>query len=166
MAAVVAAPETAAKETAMSEKQTVEVAAQVETPEAVGVKETEQAQDEAQPVEETPAEATDQAVEAETPEGEQVTENAQEAAPEAEPLSRDEFVKIVDEFGAEIAAQTVRDGGDYSTALRLAYDASKAERMALRGRVAELEAKAGSSGRPVPVTEHKEIKPLFSISKK
>jgi hypothetical protein len=163
MAAVVTAPKPAAKETAqMSAEQPVEVAAKVETPEAV---ETEQKQDETQPVEETPAEATEQAVEAETTEGEQVTEQAQAPAPEAKPLSREEFVKIVDEFGAEIAAQTVRDGGDYSTALRLAYDASKAANETLRGRVAELEAKHKSGGTPVPVTAAREVAPLFRVKK-
>jgi hypothetical protein len=146
-----------------ADQQPVEVAAQVETPEAV---ESEKKQDEVQPVEETPAEATEQAVEAETPEGEPATEQAQAPAPEAKPLSREEFTKIADEFGADIAVQTVRDGGDYSTALRLAFDASKAEAVTLRGRVAELEAKTKSGGQAVPVTAAEKKTPkLFNTGK-
>jgi len=153
------------KESDMKAEKPVEVAAQVETPEAVKseVKLTE----EATPVEDTSAEAADPvAVEAEAPEGDPKTEEAQAAAPEAKPLSREEFTKIADEFGADVACATVRDGGDYSTALRLAYDASKAENETLRTRVAELELKTNSSGKPVPVTEHKEVKPLFRVTKK
>jgi hypothetical protein len=85
--------------------------------------------------------------------------------PEAKPLSREEFTKIADEFGAAIAVQTVRDGGDYSTALRLAFDASKAEGVTLRGRVAELEAKTKSGGQAVPVTEAKPKAKLFNTGK-
>jgi len=93
------------------------------------------------------------------------TEQKQEAAPEVKPLTRDEFVKIVDEFGAEIAAQTVRDGGDYYSALRLAYDASKAEAITLRGRVAELEATSKSGGQAVPVSADRPKPKLFNTGK-
>ena len=146
-----------------ADQQPVEVAAQVETPDAV---EAEQKQDEVKPVDETPAEATEQAVEAETQEGEVVTVQTQPDAPEAKPLISDEVVKILDEFGAEIAAKTVRDGGDYSTALRLAFDASRAEAVTLRGRVAELEAKTKSGGQAVPVTAAEKKTPkLFNTGK-
>ena len=145
----------------MKAEKPVEVAAQAETPEAVEVEK----QEEAKPVEVTPAEAAEKAVEAETPEGKPEAEQAQEAAPEAKPLSREEFVKIVDEFGAEIAAQTVRNGGDYASALRLAYDASKAEGVTLRGRVAELEAKTKSGGQAVPVSADKAKPKLFNTGK-
>jgi hypothetical protein len=147
------------RESDMKEEKPVEVAALAEAPVAVG---TEQKQ-EVKPVEETPAEATEQAVEAETPEGE--AEKKQEAAPEAKPLSREEFVKIVDEFGAEIAAQTVRDGGDYSAALRLAFAATKKENETLRGRVAELEAKTKNGGQAVPVIADKPKPKLFNTGK-
>jgi len=158
-ASVVSEPQQKEREMKAEEKP-VEVAAQAEAPVAVEAK-----QDEVKPVEETPAEAAvPAAVEATAPEGEQVTEQAA-VAPEAKPLSRDEFVRIVDEFGAEIAAQTVRDGGDYSTALRLAYDASKAESKTLRGRVAELEAKTKSGGQAVPVSADKPKPKLFNTGK-
>jgi hypothetical protein len=146
-----------------ADEKPVEVAAQAESPEAV---EAEKKQDESKPVEVTPAEAAaPAAVEAPAPEGEKATEQAQESAPEVKPLSRDEFVKIVDEFGADIAAQTVRDGGDYSSALKLAFDASKAEAVTLRGRVAELESKTKSGGQAVPVTEAKLKAKLFNTGK-
>jgi len=158
-ASVVAEPQQ--KEREMKAETPVEVAAQVETPKAV---ETEQKQEAVKPVEVTPAEAAAPvAVEAETPKGE--TEQKQKAAPESKPLSREEFVKIVDEFGADIAAQTVRDGGDYFTALRLAYVAGKKENDTLRGRVAELEAKTKSGGQAVPVSADKPKPKLFNTGK-
>jgi len=129
-----------------TETAAVEVEAVVEAPAAV----------------ETPAVETEAV---ETPVPEVATEQAQEAAPEAQPLSREEFTKIADEFGADVAVQTVRDGGDYSTALRLAFDASKAEVKTLRGRVAELEAKTKSGGQAVPVTDAKPKSGLFKTGK-
>jgi hypothetical protein len=99
------------------------------------------------------------------PEGEKATEQAQEAAPEAKPLSREEFVKIMDEFGAEIAALTVRDGGDYPYAMKLAYLVSEKENKTLRGRVAELEAKTKSGGQAVPVSADKPKPKLFNTGK-
>ena len=144
-----------------AEEKPVEVAAQAEAPEAVKVEK----QEDVKPVE-TPAEAAaPAAVEATAPEGEKATEQTQEAAPEAKPLSREEFTKIADEFGAAIAVQTVRDGGDYSTALRLAFDASKAEAVTLRGRVAELESKTKSGGQAVPVSADKPKPKLFNTGK-
>ena len=155
-----AEPKTATKETAAMSVQSVEVAATVETTEAAKVE---------KPVEAQHAEAAEPAaVEAPPPEGEKpVTDQAQAEPekPEAKPLSREEFTKIADEFGAAIAVQTVRDGGDYSTALRLAFDASKAEAVTLRGRVAELEAKTKSGGQAVPVTVAKEKPKLFNTGK-
>jgi len=158
-ASVIAEPQK--KESDMKVEQPVEVAAQAEAPAAVEAK-----QDEAKPVE-TPAEAAvPAAVEAPAPEGQKVTEQKQaEPAPESKLLTRDEFVKIVDEFGAEIAAQTVRGGGDYYSALRLAYDASKAEAITLRGRVAELEATSKSGGQAVPVSADRPKPKLFNTGK-
>ena len=133
----------------MSTEQAVEVEAVVEAPVAV----------------ETPA-VEAEAVETPVPEvATEQAEQVQEAAPEAQPLSREEFTKIADEFGADVAVQTVRDGGDYSTALRLAFDASKAEVKTLRGRVAELEARTKSGGQPVPVTDAKPKSGLFRTGK-
>jgi hypothetical protein len=143
-----------------ADEKPVEVAAQAEAPAAV---ETEK-QDEAKPVEETHAEAAaPAAVEATAPEGETVTEQAQ-AEPEAKTLSRDEVTRIADEFGADVAIETVRAGGDYQTALHLAYSAKLAENETLRGRVAELTASLTSAtGRPVPVTDAKPKKTLREL---
>jgi hypothetical protein len=157
---VQAEPKTAAKEIAAMSEQSVEAAATVKTTEAAEVE---------KPVEAQPAEAAaEAAVDAPPPEGEKPgTEQAQAEPekPEAKPLSREELTKIADEFGAEVAVQTVRDGGDYSTALRLAYDANKAEMATLRGRVTELEAKTKSGGQAVPVTADKAKPQLFKTGK-
>lgn len=126
-AVVVTTPEAAKGDNSMSLKP-VE-AAQAETPQAVKL------EGEAKPVETPAAEAKPEAVpvpavEAAQPEGE-----AKPEAPKPE-LTREEFTRIADEFGADVAVQTVRDGGEYSHALRLSYDALKQEVASLREQVA------------------------------
>jgi hypothetical protein len=79
-----------------------------------------------------------------------------EDAPEE--LSRDEFTRIADEFGAEIAVQTVKDGGDYHSALTAHAASLKAEVVELKARIVELEADKGT---PAVVTEAKEKTSLF-----
>lgn len=64
-------------------------------------------------------------------------------------LSREEFVKIADEFGDSVAVKIVRQGGDYQTAQKIAFDAMKEENKRLQGEVAE--SKKLSSGQPVKV---------------
>jgi hypothetical protein len=158
--ATVAKAEPNTKESDMKAETPVEVAALAETPEAVEVKNEIEEQ---APVDAVLAEAEKEAVDATTPEGE--PETVTEMAQESKPLSREEFVAIVDEFGAEIAALTVRDGGDGAYAMRLAYLAAKKENESLRGRVAELESKNKSGGTPVPVTAAREVAPLFRVKK-
>ena len=68
----------------------------------------------------------------------------------AEELSKEEFTKIADQFGAEIAVQTVKDGGNYQTALKAHADALKAENEKLTAKVTELEAAQGN-GTPAKV---------------
>ena len=149
-AAVLSAPETATKEPAAMKKVSVEVAAKVEDakaaevkleakPEAVEVKPVEaQATEAAQAVVEVPAvEAAPAKVEAVKPEAK---------AEEKPQLSRDEFAKIAQEFGNDIAVKTALEGGDYGTALKAAYDALKAEVAQLRATVA-----AGNGGTPAKV---------------
>jgi hypothetical protein len=160
-AAVVTAPEATTKDKENADmSKSVEVAAQVETPAAVEpTKET-------QPVEVKPAEVKElavtpaapvpaPAVEAKPAEG---TPKVEEPKPE---LSRDEFTKIADEFGAEVAVDTVRKGGNYTTALRLAYDRLQTEVKQLREQIAT----KGATGTPVPVTAAKEPKKLFNTGK-
>jgi hypothetical protein len=67
----------------------------------------------------------------------------QEAAPEPV-MSREEFKRIVAEFGAEIAARVAIEGGDYNAAMRLAYEAQKATNETLRAQLAEV-SKQGSA---------------------
>lgn len=162
-ATVCRTPQPAAKETDMSAEQSpVEVAAKVETPvAAVEEKKIET------PVDAVPAEATEQAVEAEKPEGvpEEAPAPVAQVPEEAKAeLSRDEFLKIVAEFGAEIAAQTVKDSGTYVDALKLAYARAQERLASMEKQVAET--KAQRSGSPVPVEEvQKEKKRLFNTGK-
>ncbi len=139
----------------MKEETPVDVAALAEQPEAA-----ESNVEETKPVECAAAEA-DEVVDAAGDEGGEERPEAELSADECaakvegetseqdEPvaeLSRSEFLRIVDEFGAEIATKIVRDGGGYEAALRLAYDAARSESETLRGRVAELEANMVKGG--------------------
>ena len=153
-AAVFPAPKATTKDADMS-KQPVEVAAQAEAPKAdatqTNLSET--------PVEGKPVEAVapvaQPAVETPSPEGDKLEAPAPVAAvpePEKKPeLSREEFLKIVDEFGADTAAQVVKDGGDYNTALKLAYSKEKTARLALESKCAEMS--ATKAGTPAPVAD-------------
>jgi hypothetical protein len=135
-AVVIPAPEATTKESVMTNDAPVEVAAQAETPAAVEpVKEVNQ---EPAPVETLAVEAVPevpvQAVEAAQPEGSVEPEQKPELPAE---LSRAEFLRIVDEFGADVAAQTVRDGGDYHAAQARAYAALKAQNAELEARLSQ-----------------------------
>ena len=156
-ATVMAAPD---KEThAMKEqKASVEIAPQAEAPAPVA----EELKKIETPVEGKPVEAValeaPPAVETAAPQGEQVAAAPVAPVPVAEPepkpeLSRDEFLKIVDEFGAEIAAQTVKDGGTYVSALKLAYVKRGEQIAALERQCSEM--KATRAGSPVPVEDAK-----------
>jgi len=151
-AAVLTAPKAKTEDTAMN-KQPVEVAAQAETPKAI-VEEKQIETVEAQPaeapaIEEAPAAPVEVAPAVEAPAAAEVeTPDEPEATP-APALSREEFARIADEFGDTIAARIMRDGGDYQTALKLAYDAAKTENTTLRAEVAETKQQA--IGQPVRV---------------
>jgi hypothetical protein len=150
-ASVVSEPEATTEEgSEMSES--VEVEAPVEAPEVE--------QEEAQEVEDTV-----ETEEAEEPTVELTEDPVEADAPVEAPaeLSRDDFLKITDQFGAEIAAQTVRDGGSYETALKLHADALTEENATLKTQVAELS--AGRDGAPAPVVDASEAKPLFKSGK-
>ena len=147
-ATVFRSPETATEETEMSKESSVEVAAQAETPEVAAEVKIET------PVEEKPVEVAAQAaVEAVPTEGEQAAKAPVVPEPEVEQpkpeLSRADFLQIVDEFGAEIAAQIVKDGGDYVSALKLAH-AKRGERIAALEKECSTH-KATRAGAPVPV---------------
>lgn len=179
-AAVVTAPEATTKETQMK-SQSVEVAAAVETPKAEEVQ-TEMKQ---QPVEAKPAEAAPVVpentppapVEAKPSEGTAMAAPVAQAEPpkqeekkpedkpeEEEQFSRAEFCRIADAFGNDIAAKTVRDGGDYVTAQADAFSATKKQNDELLAKLAELEhGKMG--GTPAAVTAAKKPAKLFKTEK-
>jgi hypothetical protein len=156
-----AEPEAEKEETQMIA--TVETPAQVETPEAV-IDQTDELNQEPETVETEPEGEADKGeaseLEAVDPypavEPEPVEE---EPEPKPADLSRDEFLRIVDRFGADVAAATVKDGGDYASAMQLHLEALEAENAALRAQVAE--SSAGKAGQPVPVRQDTSKPPLF-----
>ena len=126
-------PEARTKENKMSEV-SVEVVASEETPKAVEVVEV------VEVIEAVELAEVEETVEAPAELIAVVEPVSVDAAPVEEVkveevavvLSRDEFSKIADEFGDEIASKIMREGGDYQTALKMAFDAVKIERDALK----------------------------------
>jgi hypothetical protein len=165
-ASVVSAPEVKTKEPAQMKSKPVEVLAQAEAPVAVPVLETKPQAVEQPPAEAKPVETAliavveSAAVEAKPPEA----KVSEPAAPEVKVLSREEFARIADKFGDAIAARIMRDGGDYNTALELAFDATKEEIKTLRAQNAEL-CKQPANGTPVAMTSAKAPAKLFNTGK-
>lgn len=81
-------------------------------------------------------------------------------------MSREEFVRIADEFGNDIAVQTVKDGGDYHAALAAYAKQQKDENAKLRARVAELESAGAGTPAKVTAVPAKEKASLFNSEKK
>lgn len=154
-ASVVPEPEAPTKENAMSES--VEVEAQVVTPEA-------EASEESSPVEEVSAEELTEAVE-ESPEVESVeAPDAAEELAEDEPTEEpNEFVRIADEFGSEIAVQVARDGGSYEDARTLHFAALAQENEELRAKLSE--SAAASTGKPAVVVVPTKRSTIFKTGK-
>tara|TARA_R110000822_G_scaffold173914_1_gene313489 strand:+ start:4596 stop:5741 length:1146 start_codon:yes stop_codon:yes gene_type:complete len=75
-------------------------------------------------------------------------------------LSVDDFKKIVEEFGSDIAAQTVLSGGTYIDALKASHEALKADNAALREGSAASEETGGT---PAKVIAASTKKPLFKV---
>jgi hypothetical protein len=150
---------------AMSNEAEAGVTAPEETPETVADQELELAPEGAVETGATETAPEGDAEPETPPEGMDATPTppAPETAtiPDSEPaeLSRDEFLRIVDRFGAEVAAATVKDGGDYASAMQLHLEALEAENAALRAQVAE--SSAGKAGQPVPVRQDTSKPPLF-----
>ena len=144
----------------------VEVLAQAEAPVAAPVSEVKVAAVEAPPAEAKPVEVVPvaavepAAVEAKPPEA----AASQPEEPEAKSLTREEFARIADKFGDAIAAKVMRDGGDYGTAMELAFEESKKEIETLRAKIAEL-GEQSPSGRPVAVVAAKAKPKLFNTGK-
>jgi len=104
--------------------------------------------------------------EAETVETEELTEeppSVVEDEPVAE-LRREDFLRIDSEFGSELAAQTVRDGGTYATALVASHNALKAQNAELSAKVQELSKPTGGTASKV-VSEAKKSGLLFKTGK-
>jgi len=138
-------------------EETLSVEPEPEETEELEAVETAAESEVAEPVEEPEAEPE--------PPAEEVTdENEDEQEPE--PLSRDEFIRITDEFGADIAAQTVKDGGNYSTALRAWADSLQAENDALKDRVSELEATGTGTPAKVVTAQPKKASLFHTKTKK
>ncbi len=135
-------------------------ASEVEEPQ-VPEEQEDQAQETPAPEAEAP-EAEDP-VEAAEPESEQPEEEqAQESETETKGMSREQFVAVADEFGDDVAAQVMRDGGTVEDAMRIAYQNAQKEIEQLRKKNAELSEKK-TGGAPAKVTEAKETKPLIRI---
>jgi len=66
-------------------------------------------------------------------------------------LSREDFTKIADKFGDAVASKVMRDGGDFSTAMAMAFDVAQTENEKLRAKLAELNQQP-SNGTPVAMT--------------
>lgn len=137
-----------------------ETEAKVDTPAEVELNEQTENPVEVVVVEEL-AEVEAETVETETP-AEVLSEVVED---EPEQLSREEFLRVVEEFGSEIAAQTVKDGGSYATALKASHDALKADNEALNAKVTELSESKG--GRPAKVVRESDTKSgkLFNTGK-
>jgi len=124
---------------------------------------------------ETPAEVPAEAGEAEVATEQAATVEAVETPaeepeaqtePEPQVLSRDEFTRIADRFGNDIAAQIVRDGGGYDKAMELHLESLETVNKALLEQVAELTMKTKSGG-AVPVTDKTKTKnPLREMCEK
>ncbi|MFA5423466.1 MAG: hypothetical protein WC374_06365 [Phycisphaerae bacterium] len=167
-ASVVSAPEAKTKEPVkMKNDKPVEVLAQAKAPEAASASEVKLEAVEQPPVEVKPVEAASvaavepaPAVEAKPPE----VKTSEPAAPEVKSLSREEFARIADKFGDAIAAKVMRDGGDFSTAMELAFDATKKENETLHAKVMEL-SKQPTTGTPVAMTSVQPKATLFKTGK-
>ena len=79
-------------------------------------------------------------------------------------LSREDFLRIDSEFGSELAAQTVRDGGTYATALVASHEALKADNVMLSAKIKELSESKGGTASKV-VSESKTTGSLFKTGK-
>ena len=115
---------------------------------------------------ETPAEPSEPELPAEElsePEQVEPTEPTDETP---ESFDCAEFVRIADEFGAEVACETVREGGDYESAQAMHADAMAEENKALREELENLRADSNKpGGKPAEVKEVREKKSLFKTQK-
>ena len=107
---------------------------QTDAVEATETAPVETAADEAAELSQTVEPVEAEAAEAVEPEAAEVEEPTETTAT----FSQAEFVRIVTDFGAEIATETVSNGGTYDDALHLSHRKQAQELAELRDRVAEL----------------------------
>ena len=91
----------------------------------------------------------------------------EEKPPEEPPkpqLSRKEFTAIADKFGDAVASKVMREGGDFSTAMAMAFDAAKAENEKLNAKIAELNGQP-TNGTPIAMKAAKGPAKLFNTGK-
>ena len=81
----------------------------------------------------------------------------------ADKLSRDEFLSIVDKFGADIAAQVVKKNGGYVLAIEMFAASNSEEVNQLRAQLAENQ--ATRTGTPVAMTAARDKAKLFKTGK-
>jgi outer membrane biosynthesis protein TonB len=134
--ATVPQPNKPTEEAQMSESVEVAEVAQETTEAAVEEKKPEEAAPEAQAVEEVPAVETEQ-----KPEEQKPVE-----------LSREEFTRIADRFGNDIAVRCMREGKDFSTALTWHVEALESENKSLKEKVGVLSASSSTTGKPVAMS--------------
>jgi hypothetical protein len=91
---------------------------------------------------------------------------APESAEEpAEELSREDFLRIDEEFGSEIAAQTFRDGGTYTSALKASHDSLKTENENLLKKVEAFGTKKTGGSPAVVKAAGKKSESVFNTGK-
>lgn len=120
----------------MSESVEVAEVAQETTQAAVEEQKPEEAAPEAQAVEEVPAVETEQKQEKQKP----------------VELSREEFTRIADRFGNDIAVRCMREGKDFSTALNWHVEALENENKELKAKVSSFMASSSTTGKPVAMS--------------
>jgi len=146
------------------------IPAAVEAPESVPVEVTEQTEQTEQAVEAVQAEEVVEAA----PEGEAVEAAPVEAAPaealteepvpEPQPDPRDEFKRMVTDFGAELAAEVFADGGTYADAKEKHFARLAEENKRLKHQVATLASAGGDPAAFAPTGEkiaHGGVHPVF-----
>ena len=134
--ATVPQPNKPTEEALMSDPVEVAEVAQETTQAAVEEKKPEEAAPEAQAVEEVPAVETEQ-----KPEEQKPVE-----------LSREEFTRIADRFGNDIAVRCMREGKDFSTALTWHVEALESENKSLKEKVGVLSETSSTTGKPVAMS--------------
>ena len=98
------------------------------------------------------------------PEAVKPDEPVKPEAPEKPQLSREEFSRIAEKFGDAIASKVMREGGNFSAAMELAFDATQKENEKLAAKIAELNQQP-TNGKPIVMKDAKGPATLFKTKK-